>query len=257
MKIALIDYRAGNLTSVRKALAAAGAEAFTPQAAGEIAGADGLIVPGVGHFEATAVLDGPWREAILAHARQRQAAPRHLPGTAVPVRRQHRGAGPPGAGVAARPMRQAGAGVGPGRRAHGRGLGRVQGAARRLERREPDAAVVDPGRRRAGGAGLLHALVRGADRRGDGGDDVDRAEHVRQRRRARRDLRPAVPPGEVRRRRPRHAPQFLQLRPKGFPRSPGASPGTSPGDAPGGSRTTRRSGSSRAWTSATDRSSRA
>ena len=69
MKIALIDYRAGNLTSVRKALAAAGAEVFTPQAAGEIAGADGLIVPGVGHFEATAVLDGPWREAILAHAR--------------------------------------------------------------------------------------------------------------------------------------------------------------------------------------------
>jgi imidazole glycerol-phosphate synthase subunit HisF len=69
VKIALIDYRAGNLTSVRKALAAAGAEVFTPSAAGEIAGADGLIVPGVGHFEATAVLDAPWREAILAHAR--------------------------------------------------------------------------------------------------------------------------------------------------------------------------------------------
>src|SRR4051812_15570766 len=69
MRVALIDYRAGNLTSVRKALAAAGAEVFTPEAAGEIAGADGLIVPGVGHFEATAVLDGPWREAIFAHAR--------------------------------------------------------------------------------------------------------------------------------------------------------------------------------------------
>jgi imidazole glycerol-phosphate synthase subunit HisF len=68
-RIALIDYRAGNLTSVRKALAAAGAEVFTPDAPGEIAGADGLIVPGVGHFEATAVLDAPWREAILAHAR--------------------------------------------------------------------------------------------------------------------------------------------------------------------------------------------
>src|SRR4051794_25262616 len=69
MKIALIDYRAGNLTSVRKALAAAGAEVFTPEAPSQIAGADGLIVPGVGHFEATAVLDAPWREAILAHAR--------------------------------------------------------------------------------------------------------------------------------------------------------------------------------------------
>jgi cyclase len=69
MKIALIDYRAGNLTSVRKALAAAGAEVFTPDAASQIAGADGVIVPGVGHFEATAVLGAPWREAILAHAR--------------------------------------------------------------------------------------------------------------------------------------------------------------------------------------------
>ncbi|MEO5820855.1 MAG: imidazole glycerol phosphate synthase subunit HisF [Vicinamibacteraceae bacterium] len=69
MRIALIDYRAGNLTSVRKALAAAGAEVFTPDNAAQIAGADGLIVPGVGHFEATAVLDAPWREAILAHAR--------------------------------------------------------------------------------------------------------------------------------------------------------------------------------------------
>ena len=69
MRIALIDYRAGNLTSVRKALAAAGAEVFTPDAPSQIAGADGLIVPGVGHFEATAVLDRPWREAILAHAR--------------------------------------------------------------------------------------------------------------------------------------------------------------------------------------------
>jgi cyclase len=69
VRIALIDYRAGNLTSVRKALAAAGADVFTPQVPGDLTGADGLIVPGVGHFEATAVLDAPWREAILAHAR--------------------------------------------------------------------------------------------------------------------------------------------------------------------------------------------
>jgi len=69
VRIALIDYRAGNLTSVRKALATVGAEVFTPEAPSRIADADGLIVPGVGHFEATAVLDAPWREAILAHAR--------------------------------------------------------------------------------------------------------------------------------------------------------------------------------------------
>jgi cyclase len=64
MKIALIDYRAGNLTSVRKALRAVGAEVFTPDAPADIATADGIIVPGVGHFEATVVLDEPWREAI-------------------------------------------------------------------------------------------------------------------------------------------------------------------------------------------------
>jgi glutamine amidotransferase len=69
MRIALIDYRAGNLTSVRKALAAVGAEAFTPAAPVELAGADGVIVPGVGHFAVTSTLDAPWREAILAGVR--------------------------------------------------------------------------------------------------------------------------------------------------------------------------------------------
>ena len=64
MKVALIDYRAGNLTSVRKALHAVGAEVFTPDAPAGIASADGIIVPGVGHFEATAVLDEAWRDAI-------------------------------------------------------------------------------------------------------------------------------------------------------------------------------------------------
>jgi cyclase len=67
MKIALIDYRAGNLTSVRKALRAVGAEVFTPDAPADIATADGIIVPGVGHFEATAVLDEPWRDTIHRH----------------------------------------------------------------------------------------------------------------------------------------------------------------------------------------------
>lgn len=64
-RIALIDYKAGNLTSVRKALAAVGADVYTPQQAGELAAADGIIVPGVGHFAATAVLDAPWVEGIL------------------------------------------------------------------------------------------------------------------------------------------------------------------------------------------------
>jgi glutamine amidotransferase len=64
--IALIDYRAGNLTSVRKALAAVGAEFFTPSLPGDLARARGVIVPGVGHFAATRALDDAWRRAIRA-----------------------------------------------------------------------------------------------------------------------------------------------------------------------------------------------
>jgi len=63
--IALIDYGAGNLASVRKALAAVGAEVFTPAAASELAGAAGVIVPGVGNFDATRAIDNGWRSAIL------------------------------------------------------------------------------------------------------------------------------------------------------------------------------------------------
>jgi imidazole glycerol-phosphate synthase subunit HisH len=62
--IALIDYGAGNLTSVRKALVALGANFTIPQSPAECAGAEALIVPGVGNFGATAALDGPWRAEI-------------------------------------------------------------------------------------------------------------------------------------------------------------------------------------------------
>jgi len=63
--IALVDYKAGNLTSVKKALAAVGAELFVPDAPDDLAAAAGIIVPGVGHFGATRALDAPWVEAIL------------------------------------------------------------------------------------------------------------------------------------------------------------------------------------------------
>ena len=66
MAIALIDYRAGNLTSVRKGFAAVGAELYTPSAAADLARADGIVVPGVGHFGATAFLDDAWRSEIQA-----------------------------------------------------------------------------------------------------------------------------------------------------------------------------------------------
>ena len=64
--IALVDYGAGNLTSVRKALAAVGAEVWTPSVPGELARAHGIIVPGVGHFDSTGALDASWREAIAS-----------------------------------------------------------------------------------------------------------------------------------------------------------------------------------------------
>ena len=68
--IALVDYGAGNLTSVRKALAALGAAFETPAAPDQLATANGIIVPGVGHFAATARLDESWRSAIRARVEQ-------------------------------------------------------------------------------------------------------------------------------------------------------------------------------------------
>jgi len=67
--IALIDYGAGNPTSVRKAFAAAGAELFTPQAPGDLEGAGAVVIPGVGHFAATAVLEAGWRDGIAGAVR--------------------------------------------------------------------------------------------------------------------------------------------------------------------------------------------
>ena len=64
--IALIDYKAGNLTSVRKAFGALGAQLFTPERAEELESANAIVVPGVGHFAATKTLGPEWIEAILA-----------------------------------------------------------------------------------------------------------------------------------------------------------------------------------------------
>ena len=63
--IALVDYKAGNLTSVKKALATIGAEVCVPETPEQITEASGVIVPGVGHFGATRALDAPWIEAIV------------------------------------------------------------------------------------------------------------------------------------------------------------------------------------------------
>jgi glutamine amidotransferase len=64
--VALIDYKAGNLSSVRKALTSLGAEILTPERPEDLDRADAIIVPGVGHFEATAALDADWHRAVRA-----------------------------------------------------------------------------------------------------------------------------------------------------------------------------------------------
>jgi imidazole glycerol-phosphate synthase subunit HisH len=64
MKVALVNYRAGNLTSVAKGLAAAGAEVQLADAPADLDGTRAIVVPGVGHFNATAALDAAWRHAL-------------------------------------------------------------------------------------------------------------------------------------------------------------------------------------------------
>src|SRR5205085_5000325 len=69
--IALIDYGAGNLTSVRKALTAVDAPFETPSSPKDLDRATGIIVPGVGNFGATRAIDAAWRAAILAAVERR------------------------------------------------------------------------------------------------------------------------------------------------------------------------------------------
>jgi glutamine amidotransferase len=54
--IAVIDYKAGNLTSVVKALRYLGAETLVTQDAEIVRTAEKIVLPGVGHFRATQLL---------------------------------------------------------------------------------------------------------------------------------------------------------------------------------------------------------
>jgi imidazole glycerol-phosphate synthase subunit HisH len=59
MRVTVIDYKAGNLTSVLKALRHLGAEAeVTDGDCSMVEKAERIVLPGVGHFAATARLDG-------------------------------------------------------------------------------------------------------------------------------------------------------------------------------------------------------
>jgi imidazole glycerol-phosphate synthase subunit HisH len=64
--IHVIDYGAGNLASVQKGLTAAGARVSVIRSAGDLDSAGAIVIPGVGHFGATAVLHDTWRRAIAA-----------------------------------------------------------------------------------------------------------------------------------------------------------------------------------------------
>lgn len=62
--VALIDFGAGNLTSVRKGFAAAGIALETAAAPESLTHSAAIVVPGVGHFSATSALHDRWREAV-------------------------------------------------------------------------------------------------------------------------------------------------------------------------------------------------
>jgi glutamine amidotransferase len=64
--IAVIDYKAGNLTSVMKALRAAGTDPVVTDDAGMVRRADRIILPGVGHFAATRFLEERGLKAAIA-----------------------------------------------------------------------------------------------------------------------------------------------------------------------------------------------
>jgi imidazole glycerol-phosphate synthase subunit HisH len=67
--IAVLDYGAGNLTSVVKGLRAAGASPLVTTDAGTIARAEAVVIPGVGHFAATEGIGQEVRSALLDAAR--------------------------------------------------------------------------------------------------------------------------------------------------------------------------------------------
>jgi glutamine amidotransferase len=65
MKIAIVDYRAGNLTSVKKALDRVSRGAEVTSDPEVVAKADKIVLPGVGHFAATSTLSAAGlRDAI-------------------------------------------------------------------------------------------------------------------------------------------------------------------------------------------------
>lgn len=68
MVVAVVDYGAGNITSVVQALEHCGAGARVAGCAGALTEADAIVIPGVGHFGRTRSIDDEMRSAIHAAA---------------------------------------------------------------------------------------------------------------------------------------------------------------------------------------------
>jgi imidazole glycerol-phosphate synthase subunit HisH len=64
--IAVVDYKAGNLTSVMKALAAVGTNAVSTEDPETVRRADKIVLPGVGHFAATEFLESRGLKQAIA-----------------------------------------------------------------------------------------------------------------------------------------------------------------------------------------------
>ena len=70
--IAIVDYKAGNLTSVKKAFDHIGAEAVVTADPEVVVKADKIVLPGVGHFSATCALSSAGlRDAIAESVRRK------------------------------------------------------------------------------------------------------------------------------------------------------------------------------------------
>jgi imidazole glycerol-phosphate synthase subunit HisH len=63
--IAIVDYQAGNLASVKKAFDHLGHESVVTSNHAEIARASKIVLPGVGNFEATTALSGALQDAVV------------------------------------------------------------------------------------------------------------------------------------------------------------------------------------------------
>src|ERR1041385_5623109 len=70
--IAIVDYKAGNLTSVKKAFDRIGADAVVTADPEVVAKADKIVLPGVGHFAATCALSSAGLGEAIAAATQRK-----------------------------------------------------------------------------------------------------------------------------------------------------------------------------------------